>query len=618
MPRKQNGWNNPSQSGFKKFDANPRPQGAAGSYPSFRKYGSTVTRTVIEKWDLDSTWARWRKGMEYYYQAAWLPLLTENPNFDYSLPDQRDPTKPNYNPRFVTQELNTILYQGTEVEVPVTFEGYRFATKNADSKTHYVLKRSIDNNVLLGFVQETYNSKDSFDDPKEYATNYQNNEIWMKIVSSRNLFSDYALVRSEGERISNGEVSANIFKVLTSTKKPALYTGKSQAKGCTVQLEVPEASVLASEFVVENGLDALVGNVVYVRDFYVQQPIDANEEFVDFAQFMQVNSLVKQSNVTVDILNSKATNLPPSLLDINNLEKLYTTTSGETTLTATHFFQKSDYQRFFGIQYLTADVMKDEVETIAFPIMPFIILGVRINKANGKVVIESEPFQSSIQLFTPSESQRIIILSDSSFTRQTLDVDKDGNYNHERGAPGDPLWQKLDIDVNPWMDQTFIEGDRLLYGDLYSCSCPAFLQAKIRQPEVVDEEGNLINRQARMPLPTSQGQSLYSSAGTLKVAGIIQSWASEKYKRDFKICKHTVAAMFINKIRVMEPNTLPSYETRLKFEEKLTADIDEVAQEFGEMLRRSEVTTVELIYALAEALNMDDVELGYLIQNANF
>ena len=321
MPRKQNGWNNPSQSGFKKFDANPRPQGAAGSYPSFRKYGSTVTRTVIEKWDLDSTWARWRKGMEYYYQAAWLPLLTENPNFDYSLPDQRDPTKPNYNPRFVTQELNTILYQGTEVEVPVTFEGYRFATKNADSKTHYVLKRSIDNNVLLGFVQETYNSKDSFDDPKEYATNYQNNEIWMKIVSSRNLFSDYALVRSEGERISNGEVSANIFKVLTSTKKPALYTGKSQAKGCTVQLEVPEASVLASEFVVENGLDALVGNVVYVRDFYVQQPIDANEEFVDFAQFMQVNSLVKQSNVTVDILNSKATNLPPSLLDINNLEK---------------------------------------------------------------------------------------------------------------------------------------------------------------------------------------------------------------------------------------------------------------------------------------------------------
>ena len=105
MPRKQNGWNNPAQTSFKKFDTNPRPKGAAGSYPSFRRFGSTITRTAIEKWDLDSTWARWRKGMEYYYQAAWLPLLTENPNYDYGLPDQRDPTKPNYNPRFVTQDI---------------------------------------------------------------------------------------------------------------------------------------------------------------------------------------------------------------------------------------------------------------------------------------------------------------------------------------------------------------------------------------------------------------------------------------------------------------------------------------------------------------------------------
>ena len=255
---------------------------------------------------------------------------------------------------------------------------------------------------------------------------------------------------------------------------------------------------------------------------------------------------------------------------------------------------------------------------LAFPIMPFIVLGVSINEANGKVVIESEPFQSSIQLFTPSEAQRVLVFSDSSFTRQTVDIDANGNYNHQLGAPGDPLWQKLDICVNPWMDETFIQGNRLLYGDIYSCSCPAYLHAKIRQPENIDEEGNLINRQARMPLPTSQGQAFYNSGGTLKVAGIIQSWASEKYKRDFKVCKHTVAAMFINKIRVMEPSTLPSYETRLKFEEKLSADINEVAQEFGEMLRRSEVTTVELIFALAEALNMDDVELGYLIQNANF
>lgn len=612
MPRKQNGWNNPVDATFKKFGTDPKQKGAAGSYPSFRQYGSTITRTAIEQWDLDSTWARWRKGMEYYYQAAWLPLLTENPNYDYSLPDQRDPTKPNYNPRFVTQELNTILYQGTTVEIPVTFQGYRFATKNADSKTHYVLKRTIDNNVELGYVDAVYNNQN------QYKENYANKELWIKVVAGRNINSDYALVRSEGDRISDGEVSANILKVLTSNERPAMYTGKSREKDCSIQLEVPSLDILATDFVDENGIDALVGNVVYVRDFYVQQPIDASEVFTDFPRFMQVDSLVKQSNVSVEILDAGATNLPPSLLDISSLDKIYETNAGETTLTATHFFRKEDYQRYFGIQYLTAEVMQSEVDTIAFPIMPFIILGVRINQANGKVVIESEPFQSSIQLFTPPESQRVVILSDSSFTRQSPDVDSNGNYNHQAPIPGEPLWQKLDIGINPWMDETFIAGSRLFYGEIYSCSCPAYLHAKIRQPEVVDEEGNLINRQARIPLPTSQSQNTYDGTGTFKVSGIIQSWATEKYKRDFKLCKHTVAALFINKIRVMEPNTLPSYETRLKFEESLRADIDEVSQEFGEMLRRSEVTTIELIYALSEALNMDDIELGYLMQNANF
>ena len=616
MPRKQNGWNNPANTGFKKFDANPQPKSAAGSYPSFRGYGSTVIRTVIEKWDLDSTWARWRKGMEYYYQAAWLPMLTENPNYDYSLPDQRDPTKPNYNPRFVTQELSTVLYQGTEVPIPITFQGYRFATRNADSKTHYVLKRTIDNNIVLGFVEEIYNNKNIDNDI--YKDSYPNNEVWMKIVLGRFMLNDYALVRSEGERITNGEVSANILKVLTRDHRPAVYNGKSFKDGSRVEVEVPQESLLPTEFVVENGLEALVGKVVYINSFYAQQLIDENEKFTDFAEFMQVETLLKQSAIKVDILDPGINALPPSLYDIQNLEKIYSTYAGEATLTATHYIQKKDYQRFFGIQYLTAELMQSEVETIAIPILPFIVLGVRINKTNGKVVLESEPFQSSVQLFTPADTTRLLVLSDSSFTRQSIDVDAEGNYNHEREVPGEPLWQKLDIAVNPWMDETFVQSDRLSYGEIYSCSCPAYLHAKIRQPEVVDEEGKLINRQARMPLPTSQSQGFYESGGTLRVAGIIQSWASEKYKRDFKICKHTVAAMFINKIRVEEPNTLPSYETRLKFEEKLTADIEEVAQEFGEMLRRSEITTVELIYALADALSMDDVELGYLMQNANF
>ena len=60
-----------------------------------------MQRTVIEKYNLDSDWARWRKGFEYYNQGAYLPFTT----------------------------LTTKLYQGTEDEVTVQFTGERFATK---------------------------------------------------------------------------------------------------------------------------------------------------------------------------------------------------------------------------------------------------------------------------------------------------------------------------------------------------------------------------------------------------------------------------------------------------------------------------------------------------------
>ena len=76
--------------------------------------------------------------------------------------------------------------------------------------------------------------------------------------------------------------------------------------------------------------------------------------------------------------------------------------------------------------------------------------------------------------------------------------------------------------------------------------------------------------------------------------------------------------MFINKIRVQEPNTFPSVDTREKFEAKLAADIREVADEFNAQLKRSEMTTVEIIYALAEALNLDAIELGYVLLTSNF
>ena len=68
MARKQNGFGNAKSFAFKgngKVDVG-KVKGAAGNYPSNRRYGSTVQRTIIERYDLNSNWVKWRKGFEYY------------------------------------------------------------------------------------------------------------------------------------------------------------------------------------------------------------------------------------------------------------------------------------------------------------------------------------------------------------------------------------------------------------------------------------------------------------------------------------------------------------------------------------------------------------------------
>ena len=590
MPRKQNGFGNTKSfavSGTEKVNRRTdkaKGRGAAGQYPSNRRYGSSVTRSAIEQWDLDSTWSRWRKGMEYYYQGAYLTF----------------------------QETDAVLYQGTASEIPVTFSGYRFATKNADSRTHYTIKRTIDQNIELGFVNEIWN------DPLVYSDQFKHKEIWMKVNTGGNILSDITLLRASGERIGSPSASANVLNVLTNTGKPALYLGKSGDKGVSVKATVPLSEILATDFVQKNGVQALVGEVVYQPDFYTIQTIQATDIFKDYETEFTVETEEISTGVEIQILDSN-TALPPTLGDIQDLTPIYSTTNGGTTqLDGAFTFRKSDYQRFFGQKYMTAEVVRAEVNELAYAIMPYTILGVKEDTANNKLDIVSVPFQSTLTLYTPVATERIVVLAENSFTTTGVDNDANGNYNHAPPSPGEPLWQKLNIDVQPWQDVTFQAGERLVFADLYTCSCPAYLKAKIRSPEVYDEEGRRLNRQERAPLPSAKGANSFDDSGISKVAGIIDSWASLAYKKGFKICKHTIAAMFINKIRVQEPNTFPSFDARESFESKLAKDIQEVAEEFNAQLKRSEITTVEIVYALAEALNLDDVELGYVMQTASF
>ena len=587
MPRKQNGFGNFTGAKFKKFDSIGvgKKQGAFGDYPSNRRFGSTVQRTAIEQYDLDSTWARWRRGMEYYYQAAYL-------NF---------------------QETNAVLYQGTNFEVPVTFDGYRFATKNADSRTHYAIHRTIDQNRQLGFITEIQAN------PSVYLNQYQNHEIWTKVVASRDINSDAILMRSIGERVGDGQTAANIKWVLNSNKRPAIYQGKSPAEGNTIKVSIPLDEIRDSQFIKDNNgnLQALVGEAVYMPDFVIDRPISLFDRFTDLPEFWTVAITEFTTGARLTILDNTQGNAP-LLSDVSNLESIYTTSSTIGSVQGAFVFKKDIYQRFFGQQYLTAEVVRGETANLSYAIQPWTIQSIRVDEATNKLELTSEPFQASLQLYGASEQERWVVFSDNSFTHMEPDYDVNGNYNHTLGIPGEKEWQKLNLDIDPWQDQIFTAGNALTFADLYTCSCPAYLHAVIRSPEAYDEKGGKMNRQQRAPMPTAKGTNNYDLAGVGKAAGIAQTWATQEYRRGFKICKHTIASMFINKIRVQEPNTFPSADTREKFEAKLAADIQEVAEEFNAQLKRSEMTTVEIVYALAEALNLDDIELGYVLLTSNF
>ena len=119
MPRKQNGFG-PAKSfsvGSVNSDFNKgRKIQGSGQYPSDRRFGSTVTRSAIQQWNVDSTWAQWRKGYEYARQNAWV-------NLDVL--------------------FFAFLFSGTTSRLRANFRCKRFPSLSNDTATRYVIKREI-------------------------------------------------------------------------------------------------------------------------------------------------------------------------------------------------------------------------------------------------------------------------------------------------------------------------------------------------------------------------------------------------------------------------------------------------------------------------------------------
>jgi hypothetical protein len=264
-------------------------------------------------------------------------------------------------------------------------------------------------------------------------------------------------------------------------------------------------------------------------------------------------------------------------------------------------------------------VVRSEVTTTSFVVFPFTILSIK--EVGSYVEISSIPFVSESTLFAPLGTQATIILNDKSFTKTQEDIDADGNYYHEdvRDENGVSLanWTIIDTDVDPWAQSTFNSNQGLVPATVYACSCPAHSHAQLRMPQATESDNQRkINRQQRFPLPTAMGLNRFEEGALSQTGGILQSWATPEFKLSYKQCKHSIAARFIERNKTKEPNSYPSFASRQRFEENLRKEINDISEEFRVSYERSGLSTLEIIFAMASALNLDDAELAFVVLNA--
>ena len=596
MPRKQNGFGNPKSLGFKGAGRVDKGKGvgAPGSYPSKRHYGTSVTRTVIEKYNLDSDWTKWRKGFEYYNQAAWYKLETYN----------------DLDQRYEDAQIKSKLYQGTDYEVDVVFEGFKFATKNADSNNHYVMKRITTSDPDLGKVTTVLNDELKYAEQKRYR------EIWVQGSPGAD---SRLLLRMIGERITDGETEATLTYLLNENRLPALYIGKSYEEPTTVKVTVPVDDLIQEPGV--NPIDSyqeLVGKICYIPNFYQEKAFNLVDkaEFTDGDYFWTVDVEDFVPGQEMRILDPDQELLPPSLYDINTLPVLYKTDSCNFDIKGKYIYKKDLYQRFYGKQYLTGEVVKDQIDQVSYTVMPFTILGVR--ESAGQLEFTSVPFDSEFRMTTPTQGDGVLVFADWSFTKISID-EYDDRYYHKGEKPGDSPWMRIDTDVDPWRDEVFTAGNALRPATVYTCSCPNHSHTILRAPQATTDEGTRkTNRQQRYPLPTVLGKDDFDALSANKAAGVYESWETREHRMSFKMCKHSIAALFIDRIKVKEPNDYPTLEARQDFEERLKREVGEVFEEFSLSYKRGGITALEVVFALAQGLNLDDVETAYVMLNSTF
>lgn len=217
MPRKRNGWGNPDSFRFLPlgYPNKPPKSRLSGQYSPDNRFGSTVTRTVTEHYNLNADWKAWRRGYEIYSHGK----FTQS---DYSLQFKQ--------------------YEGTVDETTVYLRFYEYPTQNSDSGNRVVTIRytdianasaggsdgiPFDYRTGLTNVFDVKNSESDYSSKEEYLKQKESGEI--PIVLNRYLNSLLTPVRraQPGSRLTDGYYSGNLIELEDKNGLPVRLYGRT-------------------------------------------------------------------------------------------------------------------------------------------------------------------------------------------------------------------------------------------------------------------------------------------------------------------------------------------------------------------------------------------------------
>ena len=598
MPKKRNGFGKPT--GFKDgFDQNrvdkaKRKVPASGQYPSNRSFGSTVTRSNYQQWNIESSWQKWRRGYEYARQGVWNEL-----------------------------DLNfkSDMFRGTVNALPMSFTCTRFPGGENDTAIRYVTSRIPDTHssfVTVGSVLSNPLASDN----KTPMANY---ELYVQISNS----GYNSLIRKfRGVRLTNKEISAaygytathtaTVKEVLNSNKMPSRYKGMSNGKTTIVKYYVPKTEIDQTDFVINNDGNArsLIGQIVIPYDqssfFQMSAPSDTYD-FKDYDRHWTVEAEIN-STCSIKIIEDDGTNSKSIFSETNKGVILPQRANTSLRINDTWKFLKDPYQRYYPGRYIGASLIEQSVDESSITIPPLYIANIVESGTNYEIwTIQHE---SEFNLFNDAAGGYLVFNTKSFVSTKRKNTNSVG----------------ISMDTDPYLDETFVTGDNLYISREYSCNCPSHSNAVVRSPELLYRKYDATksalkkNRQFYYPLPSSANTRDPQDRSNNLYSGVVSKWKTATQSVELPICKHSIAGMFATRnpgedenagIYVEEPNNYPTYEGRLSFEKKLAVEFKDKSFIKYEQISRSDLTNIDLSWSLIQLVGMSEQELGEILGNSD-